>query len=292
MSLPLLQQAILKVIGDYGIVTSIAIERALLSARPPVVGYTSNGMFDALMTLLDGDYIEFEQLPGDLMAFFLAERGASTLGRPVRPRPARPDDRWVKAMEAELKVFASALNAQLTLTLDPYRAKLCSWYQTQHFSFDKDKYLDPPQPIRQTGTPEKVWGLKQHEHKRECVIRQIYREKICTGVISWFDGFVGDIASAVEAPRYFVISPTGRPIVILLRTKATLPRTWSRQMQALARLDKILVLPHEELVAQYDEQTENELTTVAFEGGTRLMARRIDIIPPVRFQGVVERLVS
>src|SRR5687768_3823935 len=112
MALHPFDQAILKVICDYGIITSISIERALLSATPPLVsGYTADALFDALMRLNHEDYIGFEELPGDLPAFTLLPAGAQTLARPVRQLPTRPEDRWVKAMEAELRVAAAAVNA-------------------------------------------------------------------------------------------------------------------------------------------------------------------------------------
>jgi hypothetical protein len=293
MALHPFHHAILKVICDYGIVTTSAIERALLFARPPVVsGYTSDALFDSLMLLLNGDYIAYEQLQGDVTAFSLAPGGCQALGRPARPLPARPEDRWAKTLEADLRVTVAALNAQLTLTLDPHRAKICSWYQNQHFQYDRSKYLDPTEPTRAPGMGEKVWSLTLFEHKRECVVRQIFREQICSGVIKWFDGMAAEIATAVETPRYFVVGPNGRPVAVLFRTKVTLPRIWQRQMKALARLDKVLVLPDADLVEQYDEQTEGDLEAPAFEGGTRLMPRKIDIIPQYRFFGVLERLVS
>lgn len=293
MALHPFDQAILKLICDYGIITSLALERAILAAKPPVVsGYNADALFDALTRLSNQEFIGFEQLPGDLPAFSIAPAGAQQLGRPMRQLSQRPEDRWVKTMEADLRVAATVEGAHLTLNLAPDRAKLCAWYQNQYFSGDRDKYIDPPEPARPPGLHDKVWSLKVFEHKRNCVIRQIYREQICNSVISWFDSMLSEVTSSVEAPRYFVISPSGRPTAVLFRLRTTLPKTWNRQMKALALMDKILVLPEADLVEQYDEQTENELEAPSFGGGLRTVSRRIDIIPPARFHGVAGRFAN
>ncbi len=283
------EHAILRAIDENGGALSPTLieffAREAVHSGAEEAGVDSFTHLDGLLdSLCERELLRTRRLMDEREVLVLTDAGGAAAGiDDLRVPPTDEVALWIGVLTLLGRLTADALNLAWCDSLADAAKPLFAWQTREHFEGNPTRYRNPDPPLRPPGIGEKRWRLMEREHERACRIQSIYRESVEDAARAWIANLHGEIPGLIQPPPPFVVYPDGRTRAILFRARLEPAKSWDRQMRALARIDKLLVVAKSELIQPYTDQTDPEYDAPSFEGAPRPYATWLEAIDAQRY---------